>query len=108
MMWIISHQRPDLAEDQEPITFYKGIYSFGINIVPYPNGFDPCPHLDEELRDLLVAALNTNPARRPTIREIWFRVENGMKKTPEEYPFRQYEESDSQIDARLQSLIHDA
>ncbi|KAI0435973.1 hypothetical protein F4803DRAFT_557454 [Xylaria telfairii] len=109
MLWMISDERPPVEAEGEQITQWKGIYTFAVNIIPFPSGYDPCPHLDEELRDLIAETLRVTSASRPTPREIFMRIENGMKKTPEDYPpHRQYEESDEQIKARLQSLLHDA
>ncbi|KAI1733950.1 hypothetical protein F4680DRAFT_471496 [Xylaria scruposa] len=87
---------------------YKGIETYACSIVPFPNGRDPVPHLDDELRDLLAEVFRVNIARRPTIQEVFMRIQNGMAKPATRYRYREFEESDIAIEARLQQLLHDA
>ncbi|KAI0449765.1 hypothetical protein F5B21DRAFT_32010 [Xylaria acuta] len=88
---------------------YKGIQTYAANIVPYPPGSqDPCPHIDEDFRDLLVECNRVNPLGRPPIQEVFLRAQNGVAKTASDYRYREFEESDAAIEARLQQLLHDA
>ncbi|TRX97983.1 hypothetical protein FHL15_001193 [Xylaria flabelliformis] len=87
---------------------YKGIYTYAASIIPWPNGRNPCPYLDEELRDLLAEVFRVNPAQRPSIQEVFMRTQNGVAKPATSYRYREFEESDIAIDARLQQILHDA
>ncbi|KAI0468767.1 hypothetical protein F4859DRAFT_516928 [Xylaria cf. heliscus] len=86
---------------------YKGVQTSATALIPEIYGYDPFPNLDEELRDLIAESMRANQALRPSVQEIYMRVENGMKKTASQYPFREFEESDIAIEARLQQILHD-
>ncbi|KAI1752022.1 hypothetical protein F4782DRAFT_547307 [Xylaria castorea] len=107
MLHLISENTPLLDYSNVKVK-YKGVTTYAANIVPIPGGFIPCPFLDEELRDLLAEVFRVNNAQRPPIQEIFMRIQNGMAKTAAAYPFREFEESDTTIEARLQQLLHDA
>jgi hypothetical protein len=86
---------------------FNGISTLAHDILP-KDGVDKFPHLDVELRDLLVEAMATDELARPSLREMYGRTRHGMLKPPSAYPGRVVEESDFPIQMVMQQLVYDA
>ncbi|RYC56761.1 hypothetical protein CHU98_g9444 [Xylaria longipes] len=108
IMLFLINEHAEVLDFDNVARSYKGIQTYAANIIPITNGFNPNPHLDEELRDLLAETMRVNVELRPTLPEVMRRIQNGMKKQPFEYRFREFEESNVAIEARLRQLLHDA
>ncbi|KAI8949591.1 kinase-like domain-containing protein [Xylaria longipes] len=86
---------------------FNGIMTMANTIVPDP-GFNPYPHLDHELRDLLIQAMAVEPNDRPSLEEMLRRTEQGMQKPSSLYPGRELAESNNLIEKIIQALVFNA
>ncbi|KAI0476847.1 kinase-like domain-containing protein [Xylaria cf. heliscus] len=86
---------------------FNGIRTMASAIVPVP-GTDPFPHLDHELRDLLIRGCAVSRGNRPSLQEMLRRTEQGMKKPASSYPGQEIAESDDSIEELIQTLVFNA
>ncbi|KAH8165706.1 hypothetical protein CIB48_g2516 [Xylaria polymorpha] len=95
--------------DRTGVTYaeFSGIRTMAKEIVPQP-GSDPFPHLDHELRDLIIHATAVKPEDRPSLEEMLRRTEQGMRKLPYLYLGQELEESDNSIEEIIQAVVFNA
>ncbi|KAI0437346.1 hypothetical protein F4803DRAFT_570946 [Xylaria telfairii] len=65
---------------------FNGIETYATDILPQIGGDDMFPLLDPELRQLLVEALAVNMQLRPSIHDMFVRVQAGREKPSSAYP----------------------
>ncbi|KAI3328581.1 kinase-like domain-containing protein, partial [Ustulina deusta] len=84
---------------------FNGFLTQAFEILPM-NGVDMYPHLDPELRNLLVVALGPDESR-PTLQEMLRRTHIGVRKPASAYnsPER---EADNIVNTLLQEMVYDA
>lgn len=68
----------------------NGIETYATDILPRPGEEDRFPLLDPELRQLLVEALAVDYRLRPSIQDIFTRVQAGKGKPATAYPDQPY------------------
>ncbi|KAI0455310.1 kinase-like domain-containing protein [Xylaria acuta] len=86
---------------------FNGIRTMADVIVPQPDS-DPFPHLDHELRDLIIQAMAVASVDRPSLGEMLRRTEQGMQKPPSLYPGQELAESDHLVEEIIQVLVFNA
>jgi hypothetical protein len=76
-------------------------------IMPRPDGTDPYPAFDIELRDLIAQCMRSNLYQRPSLQEVLEITQNAvLTKTPNSFPSPLCE-TDAAIRGFLQELVYD-
>lgn len=86
---------------------HKGKMTRGQSMLKSPNGEDPHPLVDMELRDLIARCMYRNLYDRPNLDQVLLEVQKGASKTsPDSFPNPPLE-TDESIRRLWQELLYD-